>query len=125
MTMSSDLLLLTKNDHKVEEFKKLFAGTRYIIRKAPVPIEEIQTEDMEALVQDKVIKAYAKVRRPVFVDHTGLHLDILGGFPGGLTEIFWNRVQNERLARLFGDTAVTAVTLIGYCNGKSVTVFRG
>jgi len=125
MMMSSDLLLVTKNDPKFEEFKKLFAGTRYTLRKAPIPIEEIQTEDMGALVQDKVIKAYDKIRRPVFVDHTGLQLDVLGGFPAGLTEIFWNRIQNERLARLFGDTAVTAVTLIGYCDGKSVTIFRG
>jgi XTP/dITP diphosphohydrolase len=121
----SDLLLLTKNDPKFEEFKKLFVGTRYTVRKAPIPIEEIQTEDMEALVQDKVIKAYDKIRRPVFVDHTGLQLDALGGFPAGLTEIFWNRVQNERLAQLFGNTAVTAVTLIGYCDGRSVTIFRG
>jgi XTP/dITP diphosphohydrolase len=126
--MAADLCFLTKNDPKFQEFTKLFLGTGYSIRKAPIPIEEIQTEDMEALVSDKVIKAYEKLRRPVFVDHTGLHLDVLAGFPGGLTEIFWNRLKNERLAQLFGNTAVTAVTavtLIGYCDGKSLSVFRG
>jgi XTP/dITP diphosphohydrolase len=80
---------------------------------------------MEVLVSDKVIKAYDKIRRPVCVDHTGLHLDVLNGFPAGLTEIFWNKLKNERLAELFGNTAVTAVTAIGYCDGKSVSIFRG
>jgi len=120
-----DLHFLTKNDPKFQEFTKLFLGTSYIIKKAPIPIEEIQTEDMEALVSDKIIKAYEKLRRPVFVDHTGLNLEVLGGFPAALTEIFWNRLKNERLARLFGNTAVTAVTLIGYCDGKSLSMFRG
>jgi XTP/dITP diphosphohydrolase len=123
--MGSDLFFLTKNDPKFKEFKKLFVATNHTIKRASIPIAEIQTEDMKALVSDKVIKAYDKIRRPVFVDHTGLHLDVLGGFPAGLTEIFWERLKNERLARLFGNTAVTAVTLIGYCDGKSVTIFRG
>src|SRR5271166_3792744 len=123
--MGSRLLLLTKNDPKFEEFTKLFVGTNYTITKASIPIEEIQTEDMEALVSDKVIKAYHKIRRPVFVDHTGLHLDVLNGLPAGLTEIFWNRLKNERLAQLFGNTPVTAVTLIGYCDGKLVRIFSG
>jgi XTP/dITP diphosphohydrolase len=75
-----------------------------------------------------VIKAFDKIRRPVFVDHTGLHLEILGGFPGGLTDIFWERTKNTRLAQLFGNSEnpiVTAVTMIGYCDGQSVKTFRG
>jgi XTP/dITP diphosphohydrolase len=123
--MGLDLRFLTKNDHKFQEFRKLFADTAYTIAKAPSSIEEIQTEDMEALVADKVIKAFDKIRRPVFVDHTGLQLRSLDGFPGGLTEIFWERLKNERLAQLFGNSPVTAVTLIGYCDGKSISTFRG
>jgi XTP/dITP diphosphohydrolase len=125
-----DLVLrfLTKNIYKFEEFEKLFNGTNYTIIQSSIAIKEIQTEDIEALVADKVIKAFDKVRRPVVVDHTGLHLELLGGFPGGLTEIFWERLKNERLAQLFGNSenpTVTAVTLIGYCDGKSVRTFRG
>jgi XTP/dITP diphosphohydrolase len=119
------LRFLTKNDHKFEEFRQLFVGTAYTIAKVLSPIEEIQTEDMETLVADKVIKAFDKIRRPVFVDHTGLQLESLDGFPGGLTEIFWERLKNERLAQLFGNSPVTAVTLIGYCDGKSIRTFRG
>jgi XTP/dITP diphosphohydrolase len=122
--MGLDLRFLTKNDHKFEEFRQLFVGTAYTIAKALSSIEEIQTEDMEALVADKVIRAFDKIRRPVFVDHTGLQLESLDGFPGGLTEIFWERLKNERLAQLFGNSPVTAVTLIGYCDGNHQNVPR-
>jgi XTP/dITP diphosphohydrolase len=122
-----DLRLLTKNDHKLREFQSLF-GTSYRIIKAPFSIDEIQTEDMKALVTDKVVKAYAKTRRPVFVDHTGLEFDFLGGFPGGLTEIFWNKLENRRLSEIIGqspNTKASAITLLGYCDGRKIEVFKG
>lgn len=124
----TDIRFLTKNSHKAAEFSALFEGTRFNIIPDPTPISEIQTEDMEELVTDKVIKAFDKIRHPVFVDHTGLYFDLLNGFPGGLTEIFWNRVKNLGIAKLIGQSdtpGVKAVTLIGYCDGKSVKIFRG
>ena len=126
--MSLELRFLTKNDFKFDEFQKLFEDTKYTIVRSEVKIDEIQTEDMEALVSDKVIKAFGEIRRPVFVDHTGLRLELLGGFPGGLTEIFWEKLKNERLAQLIGNSeqpAVTAVTFIGYCDGQSIRTFHG
>jgi len=126
--MERDLRFITKNQYKASEFQKLFNGSGYSIIPTPLSIDEIQTEDMEALVTDKVIKAFSQVRRPVFVDHTGLYFDLLNGLPGGLTEIFWNRMENVSIAKLIGKSAnpqVTAVTLISYCDGRSIQTFRG
>ncbi|MHC2331127.1 non-canonical purine NTP pyrophosphatase [Bradyrhizobium sp. USDA 4454] len=123
-----DLRFLTKNDYKFGEFGKLFKGTRYHLVKASVSIDEIQTDDMEALVRDKVVKAFAKTKRPIFVDHTGLQFPFLGGFPGGLTEIFWNKLKNKKLAEIVGrsaEPAVTAITYLAYCDGKKIEVFVG
>ena len=55
--MSKELRFITKNEYKVREFQCLFENTQYRIIPAAVAIEEIQTEDMEALVSDKAIKA--------------------------------------------------------------------
>jgi inosine/xanthosine triphosphate pyrophosphatase family protein len=41
---SMDLRFLSKNDHKVAEFQKLFEATPYAIKKAEFLIDEIQTE---------------------------------------------------------------------------------
>jgi XTP/dITP diphosphohydrolase len=62
------------------------------------------------------------------VDHTGLQLELLNGFPAGLTEIFWERLKNKRLAQIIGkseNSAVNAVTLICYCDGRTLKTFRG
>jgi XTP/dITP diphosphohydrolase len=120
-----NLRFVTKNEYKFTEFEKLFEGTGHRILQSTTTIDEIQTEDLEALVIDKLITAYNTIRRPVFVDHTGPQLETLAGLPNGLTEIFWERLQNERLCKLFGESAVIAVTVIAYCDGKSLKTFRG
>ena len=37
----------------------------------------------------------------MFVEHTGLFIEALNGFPGGLTQLFWDTVGAERVAALF------------------------
>jgi XTP/dITP diphosphohydrolase len=123
-----ELRFLTKNEYKLAEFRKLFEDSPHTVLKAAYPIDEIQTEDMEALVTDKVVKAFARVKRPIFVDHTGLQFDFLEGFPGGLTEIFWNKLKNKRLTEIVGQSRqprAVAITLIAYCDGKTIHLFKG
>lgn len=91
-------------------------------------IEELQTEDVERLVRDKLTKAFEAIGRPIFVEHTGLYLAGLNGLPAGLTQIFWDKLQAERFANLvagLGDTAVKAKTVIGYCDGRKIHLFEG
>jgi XTP/dITP diphosphohydrolase len=90
-----ELRFLTKNDYKFSEFTKLIEPSGHVVVKAPFPIDEIQTEDMEALVRDKVAKAFERIKRPIFVDHTGLQFDFLGGFPGGLTDLQQRRLLSH------------------------------
>jgi XTP/dITP diphosphohydrolase len=51
----------------------------------------------------------------------------MNGFPGGLTQIFWDTLGKERFAELFASEtdAVKAVTYIGYVDGRRVHIFRG
>ncbi len=123
-----ELRFLTKNEYKFGEFKKLIEPAGHLVVKAAYSIDEIQTEDMEALVTDKCVKAFARFKRPIFVDHTGLQFYFLDGFPGGLTEIFWNKLKNERLCEIIGRSSnprVTATTLLGYCDGRRIHIFKG
>jgi XTP/dITP diphosphohydrolase len=63
------------------------------------------------------------------VEHTGLYLEYLNGFPGGLTQIFWDRVQADKFAQLFGQipqrNGVLAKTVVGFVDGKTVRFFEG
>ena len=121
------LLFVSKNMFKLEEAKHFLDTVGIDIEACPLEIHELQTVDTEALVKDKATRAYAALGRPLFVEHTGLSLTSLNGFPGGLTQIFWDTLQKERFANLFASETATvkAVTYIGYVDGRRVHIFCG
>jgi len=119
---------LSSNEHKISEVVDILHPLKFEIVPVPFKIEELQTVDVAALVRDKCIKAFRKIGRPLFVEHTGLEIQCLNGFPGGLTQIFWDTLSADRFAKLFGgrpDSQVVARTTIGYCDGRRVHQFRG
>jgi XTP/dITP diphosphohydrolase len=123
------LRFLSRNRFKIDEAKRIFEPHGITVVPIKYPIEELQTENAKSLVRDKAIKAFKAVGYPLFVEHTGLYLDYLNGFPGGLTQIFWDKLRADKFAELFGQapdkSRVTARTVIGYVDGKKVQFFRG
>ncbi|WRH56769.1 MAG: non-canonical purine NTP pyrophosphatase [Bosea sp. (in: a-proteobacteria)] len=90
-----------------------------------LPIDELQSDDVRAIVRNKTLRAFHRLGHPVFVEQTCLFLTELNGFPGGLTQVFWDTLQKNRVARLFGGGSVTAKTQIGYCDGQQIFHFEG
>lgn len=123
-----DIRFLSSNVYKIGEVEKILGPVGVKIVPAPIKIEEIQTEDVQRLVRDKVLKAFERIGRPVFVEHTGLHLPGLNGLPGGLTQIFWDRLQADSFVSLVKNLRsrlVTAKTVIGYCDSRTIHYFEG
>jgi XTP/dITP diphosphohydrolase len=123
-----NIRFLSRNPHKVDEVQRILAPAKVGIVAVSKKIEELQTEDVEALVRDKLIKAFEAIGRPLFVEHTGLYLSGLNGLPAGLTQIFWDRLEAERFANLvaaLGDSKITAKTVVGYCDGRRMHLFEG
>jgi len=127
MTAVMRLIFVSKNRFKHAEAKQILVPLGIAVDADHSEIHELQTVDTEELVRDKAIKAFRRIGRPLFVEHTGLSLDMLGGFPGGLTEIFWECLKKERFSSLFAsdEQKVTARTHIGYVDGRRVHIFRG
>lgn len=121
------LIFVSKNRFKQEEARQILTPLGIAVDADHSAIQELQTVDTESLVRDKTIKAFQKIGRPLFVEHTGLALDMLGGFPGGLTEIFWESLKKDRFSALFAsdEHKVTARTHIGYADGRRIHVFKG
>lgn len=122
------LRFLSSNKYKIGEVRSILESVGIDIVPVSKKIEELQTTDIPALVHDKCIKAFGLVGHPLFIEHTGLYIDVLNGFPGGLTQIFWDTVRADRFAELFGNrenTMVVAQTHIGFCDGKRVHQFKG
>ena len=106
----------------------MLADANVEIIAANYKIEELQTENVENLVTDKLLKAFKIIRRPVFVEHTGLYIESINGFPGGLTQIFWDNLEADKFSKLFGNggnTNLVAKTTIGYCDARKIHFFEG
>jgi XTP/dITP diphosphohydrolase len=123
-----DIRFLSSNIYKIHEVEAILSQVGVRIVPAAIKIEEIQTEDVKRLVRDKALKAFERIGRPVFVEHTGLQLKGLNGLPGGLTQIFWDRLQADSFVSLvknLGSSHITAKTVIGYCDSKNIHYFEG
>jgi len=121
------LYFVSKNKFKHAEASQILEPLGISVEADHTEINELQTIDTELLVRDKAARAFRQLGRPLFVEHTGLYLDLLNGLPGGLTQIFWDSLKKERFSELFAhDThAVTARTTIGYVDGQRVHLFQG
>ena len=124
-----EVRFVTSNRYKVVEAQEILGAANIRVVESTLKIEELQTTDTRKLVQDKLLKAYNQIGRELFVEHTGLCLNHLGGLPGGLTQIFWDALQADRFSQLFGqlapDTSVIARTTIAYCDGQRLHEFEG
>jgi XTP/dITP diphosphohydrolase len=121
------LRFLSSNPNKIAEATAILSAAGFELIAVEKKLDEIQSADVEFLVRDKCIRAFRLIGRPVFVEHTGLFIEALNGFPGGLTQIFWDTLGAERVATLFGkdDGRAVARTRIGYCDGRCVHQFEG
>ncbi|WP_084615528.1 non-canonical purine NTP pyrophosphatase [Roseivivax isoporae] len=116
---------LSRNERKIAEASTILESAGVELVAVHLPIDELQSDDVRAIVRNKTLRAFHLLGHPVFVEQTCLFLKDLNGFPGGLTQVFWDTLQKERVAYLFGGGLVTATTQIGYCNGKTVIYFEG
>ncbi len=120
-----DIYFISSNKYKIEEVTKFFNGSLINIIPYKEDIKELQSDDIDEIVFDKLIKAFKIVRRPLFVEHTGLYINELNGFPGGLTQVFWDSILADKFCFYFKNYSVTAKTVIVYCDGKSTKKFEG
>jgi XTP/dITP diphosphohydrolase len=95
--------------------------------KSDSPVRRVPL-DVKAIVRDKALRAFAKIGHRIFVEQTCLYIDALNGFPGGLTQPFWDSLEADRFCELFGhgeNCGLTASTWIGYCDGQRIHHFEG
>ena len=123
-----DIRFVSNNEYKIKEVKDILSGKGINIIPFDFKLDELQTDNIEKLLEDKVLKAFKKVGRPLIVEHTGLYVDSLNGFPGILTQLFWDTIKADKFASIFGsldNILVEAKTVVGYCDGKNIHFFEG
>lgn len=120
-----DLTLITGNQGKAREFSQLLG---FEIRTEKIPLPEIQSTDVEEVAKIKAETAYMQLKRPVFVDDTGLYIQAWGQLPGALVAWFLDNVGNEGILKMLKDwdqRNATVKTALGYCDNRGARVFVG
>lgn len=107
--MKQPITLVTGNPHKLLELEALIpAGLRVITQAIDLP--EIQSTDVQVVVEDKVRRAYAIARRPVMVEDVSCGLDELGGLPGPFFK-FFEKTLGERALLILSHSTKPRVTI--------------
>ncbi|GBF35545.1 nucleoside 5-triphosphatase RdgB [Desulfocucumis palustris] len=120
------LRFVSSSELKITEYRELLQPVEF----APLQliIRETFSDDPRDVVREKVLKAYETKRAPLFVDHTGLFIDELGGIPGPFTQLFWKRMNVDGLLSLIhckDSRGALVRTTIGYCDGRQIHYFEG
>lgn len=122
------IYFLSSNKFKIKEVNGILSSENIVVISVDQKIDEIQSNDMQAIVRDKVLKAYRSIARPVLVEQTGLLIKKFGNLPGGLTQIFWDSLQADKFSAFFSkdeEAEVVAKTVLAYCDGKQIHIFEG
>lgn len=87
-----DVRFISHNEFKIREASAILSKNGVNVIPIDMKIEELQTDDVRHLVQDKALKAYKAIGRPLFVEHTGLFIEKINELPGGLTQLIWDKL---------------------------------
>lgn len=122
------IYFVSNNKYKINETNKLMKELGVNIEGVSLKINEIQSRDIQLIAKDKALKAFKQIKRPLFVEQTGLYMEDFGNLPGGLTQIVWDSLEADKFCDYFGKRANTkakAVTTIAYCDGIKIHFFQG
>jgi XTP/dITP diphosphohydrolase len=120
------LLFVSKNVEKLADIQDL-AGLvpNIFIEHYPVDVAELQVSSFSLLLEEKTRDAFRKLHRPLFVDHTALCLEALGGYPGASSSAFWGALGSRLcdVVHKLGNPRASVSVGLAYTNGRQLWTF--
>ena len=120
------LKVITSNPGKVAEYQKAFDDLGIEMEHYRLPYDEVQTSDLEEVVNKGMDEIISKGVRNFIVDDTGLFIDALKGFPGVWSAYAQKTIGNKGILKLMDgveDRGAEFRCCIGCdINGKRIVV---
>ena len=108
-----DLIFITGNQNKADYLAKWLDMP---IKHRKVDLDEIQSLDLRAVVEDKARRAYDTVKKPVLVEDVALGFDAFGRLPGTFIKWYIQELGNEIICCLLDNQPNRRATAsICYC----------
>ena len=120
------LYFVSSNPYKVSEYSRIFQKHSIDITPVDIDFAELQSIDPIEIVRDKVVRAYARFRRPVIVEHSGISLAVLSGLPMGLTKPFWLILKDHicQIANGLNQTDAELIVCMSFCDGETCATIK-
>ncbi len=118
---------VSSNEHKLEDMAHGWKDGPTLLRVLRLEVPEVLSSDLDIVVREKALAAYRLALVPLFVEHGGLFIEHLNGFPGPLVRPFWERLQ-DRICGLIPpgvSRAAWVVQKVCYCDGRTLRVYTG
>lgn len=94
------LKVITSNPGKVAEYRRSFSDLGIEMEHLRLPYDEVQTSDLEEVVDKGMDEIVAKGVRNFIVDDSGLFVDALKGFPGVWSAYAQKTIGNKGVLKL-------------------------
>ena len=121
----ANITFITGNQSKADYLSKYLG---HPVDHVKLNLDEIQSTDLNKIVEHKVRQAYELIKKPVIVEDVSLEFTALGGLPGPFIKFFVEKVPFEVICSMIGSNLTrkaTARCVFGYFDGEELKLFEG
>lgn len=94
------IYFVTKNKHKFSEIKGMLAPYGISVKQKMLDLEEPDLASQEEVALTKARQAFAKIKRPLIVEDTGVYFKAYRNFPGHLAKRIYESIGLKGLVAL-------------------------
>jgi len=121
----ANVTFITGNQNKADYLSKYLG---HPVDHVKFNLDEIQSTDLNEIVEHKVRQAYELLEKPVIVEDVSLEFVALNGLPGPFIKFFVEKVPLEVICSMIANglsRKATARCVFGYFDGKELKLFEG
>ena len=117
------ITFITGNQKKADYLARYLG---FPVEHIKLDLEEIQSMELQEIVEHKVKQAYEKIKKPVIVEDASLEFTALGKLPGPFIKFFIEEMWLEKICTLLWDMDRGAIsrTIYGYYDGEQLEFFE-
>jgi non-canonical purine NTP pyrophosphatase (RdgB/HAM1 family) len=119
-----NITFITGNQDKADYLARYLG---YPVEHKKLDLDELQSLDLNQIVEHKVKQAYDKINAPVLVEDVSLEFAALGRLPGTFIKFFLEEMSFETICSLLDGKSreATAKCVFGYYDGARLELFEG
>ena len=120
----TDITFISGNQSKADYLAKFLDLP---IKHIKLDLSEIQSLDIQEVVDHKVREAYSIIKSPVLVEDVALEFGAFNRLPGTFIKFFIEEIKPEAICAMLNniDRSAIAKCLFGYYDGIKVELFEG